>query len=88
MINWLGRYIPRLSDHLWPINRLTRKNTKYKWDTLCDVAFERAKTLISQNANKILRHPEINKPFYVVTDASSFGVGEIIRCIGMYRKKN
>ena len=78
MINWLGRYIPRLSDHLWPISRLTRNKVKFIWDDLCEAAFQRIKQLIAQSANKILRHPDITKPFYVVTDASSFGVGAVL----------
>ena len=46
MIQWLRRYIPRLSDHLYPITRLTRKNIPFSWNDECKHAFRNIKQLI------------------------------------------
>ena len=78
MINWLHRYIPRLSDYTWPLNRLTRKNVKFDWEgnPECQIAFDKIKDLV-RNA-RILKHPDLSKPFYVVCDASNFGIGSVL----------
>ena len=76
MIKWLHRYIPRLSDHLYPITRLTRKNVKFFWNDECKQSFKTIKNLAKKI--NILRHPDLSKPFYVACDASNFGIGAVL----------
>ena len=76
MINWLHRYIPRLSDYLWPLTKLTRKSQTFDWNDECDLAFTKIKKLVSNT--QILRHPNLSETFYVVCDASNFGIGAVL----------
>ena len=76
MINWLHRYIPRLSDFTWPLSQMTRKDVKFDWNDECKEAFAKIKQLV-KNA-QMLRHPDMTKPFYVVCDASNFGIGAVL----------
>ena len=76
MINWLHRYIPRLSDYIWPLTRLTRKNIKFEWNNECNLAFIQIKKMVKNT--QILRHPDLTQPFYVVCDASNFGIGAVL----------
>ena len=73
MVQWLHRYIPRLSDYTWPLTALTKKGAKFVWDKRCEMAWDRIKELV-ENAN-FLRHPDMQKDFYVACDASSYGIG-------------
>ena len=73
MIQWLHRYIPRLSDYLWPLTRMTKKGVKFLWDDTCKAAFSKILYLLKHA--KLLRHPDLNKKFYVVCDASDYGIG-------------
>ena len=78
MINWLHRYIPRLSDYIWPLTQLTKKNVKFDWEGNPEnqIAFDKIKALVQRA--RLLRHPDLSKPFYVVCDASLFGVGAVL----------
>ena len=76
MIQWLHRYIPRLSDYMWPLTRQTKKHVKFLWNDECDAALDRIKGLV--NKAKLLRHPDLSKTFYVICDASNFGIGAVL----------
>ena len=76
MVQWLHRYIPRLSDYTWPLTALTKKNAKFVWDERCDMAWRRIKELV-HNAH-FLRHPDMTKDFFVACDASSYGIGAVL----------
>ena len=76
MIQWLHRYIPRLSDYLAPITELTHSKGKLIWSSECDSSLNKIKELI-HNA-PLLRHPDLSRKFYVVTDASDIGVGSVL----------
>ena len=76
MINWLHRYIPRLSDYIWPLTKLTRKSQKFDWNDECNLALNKIKELVRNT--QILRHPDLSQPFYVVCDASNFGIGAVL----------
>ncbi|MCP5019326.1 MAG: hypothetical protein GY938_29185, partial [Ketobacter sp.] len=76
MINWLHRYIPRLSDYLFPLTEMTKKNVPFNWDDNCAAAFAQIKKLVSNT--QLLRHPDMHKQFYVVCDASEIGIGAVL----------
>ena len=61
MIQWLGKYIPRLSDWIWPLTSMTKPSVPFQWNDHCDMCFAKIKSL-ARNAN-ILRHPDMEKPF-------------------------
>ena len=75
-VQWLGKFIPHLAEKLEPISRLRRKNVKFEWKD----EQEKAYLAIQEAVQKapILRHPDLNKTFYVVCDASDFAVGSVL----------
>ena len=67
-----------LSTVLQPLNNLhvLRANVTFKWNKECDSAFKKCKNLIT--SNRILTHYELQLPFTLACDASSYGIGAVI----------
>ena len=76
LINWLTRYIPHLSHKMEPINKLRRKGQPWIWEDDQIKAFKTIKEAV-KNA-KILKHPNLNKEFTVLCDASGYGTGAVL----------
>lgn len=47
MVNYVGRYIPHLSDILHPLNELLKTKVTWMWGPQQEEAFRKVKTLIS-----------------------------------------
>ena len=75
MINWLSRYIPRFSDHIRPLTKLSTQK-KIIWTNEHQAALDKLKQLIA-NA-PLLRHPDLSKQFFVICDASDYGIGSVL----------
>lgn len=74
--NYFRKYIPRFSELIKPLTDLTRSNIKFKWSPEAENAFINLKQkLLSQ---PILRHPDFNKEFFLVTDASTCSLSAIL----------
>ena len=70
------QFIRNFADITEPLNRLTRKNSKFIWSEECELAFQ---NLIRQLCEKpILSYPDFNKPFCLATDASQVGIGAVL----------
>ena len=39
LVQYYGRFIPRLSMHAYPLNQLLRKGIRWSWGSSCDTAF-------------------------------------------------
>ena len=76
LINYLHRFIPNLHITTGELSQMIHKNVKYKWNDIRQRHFDEAKEKV-QKAD-ILFHPDMNKEFYVVADASSVGIGGMI----------
>lgn len=77
MINYLERFVSRLSEALTPIYNLLRSNEEFKWSTDCEKAFRTVlKILTSSPCSAIF---DSNRRTVVSADASSFGVGAVLR---------
>ena len=77
MVTWLGRFIPNLSKITAKINELKGKNEQdFIWTEEHNRYFD---AIIAAVADaKILRHPDLTKPFFVQTDASSYAIGAVL----------
>ena len=58
-LNYLARFLPRLSDVMRPIQQLTKKDVLWNWSTPQEEAFHEVKRLIS--AAPVLRYYDVNK---------------------------
>ena len=76
LVNWLGRYIPHLSTKIEPINKLRRKNVQFIWGPKQEKAFKDIKK--SVETADIIRHPDLNKTFFVICDASDIAAGAVL----------
>ena len=76
IINWLAKYIPHLSQKIEPINKLRRKGVKWNWSKEQEKAFRDIKQAVEKA--DILKHPDKNKEFYVICDASEYATGAVL----------
>ncbi|KAK7604945.1 hypothetical protein V9T40_006131 [Parthenolecanium corni] len=73
LVNFYRDHIPGCAIICEPLHRLTHKDTPFAWGELQERSFEMLKSRIAQHI--LLTHPDFNKPFYVQTDASLYGIG-------------
>ena len=71
--NYYRRFVKGCSHIAAPLNALTRKGVSFKWSEQCAVAFDKLKrALVSA---PVLAYPNFCKPFLLLVDASSTGIG-------------
>ena len=76
MINYLGRYIPRLSTIMNPINTLLFENNEFIWGNEQQTAFDKVKSLLT--TARTLAYYDVSKETVVEADSSSFGLGGVL----------
>ena len=75
-LNWVKKYIPRHAEIALPISNLLSSNTPWHWGPEQDSAFFKLKhSLVSA---PVLKWPDINQPFILITDASDHTVSGIL----------
>ena len=72
-VNYLAKFLPRLSDVLKPLRELTRKNSRFAWTTQHDAALGEIKQLVTKPP--VLKYYEPEKPLVLQCDASEKGLG-------------
>ena len=76
MIQYLGKYVPNLSDVLQPMNELLRDDVCWNWTHRQQEALDKVKALITQAP--VLAFFDPTKETTVSADASSYGIGGYI----------
>jgi hypothetical protein len=69
-------FVPNYSLIARPLIDLTKKATPFHWGPTQIKAFETLKTLMCHHP--VLRQPDYNKPFFISTDTSGYGVGAVL----------
>ena len=64
MLNYYHRFLDRLSTILEPLHKLLRKGQSWEWDKAQQIAFEKAKQLLTYT--QVLSHYDPAKPLIVV----------------------
>ena len=72
-INYLAKFLPKLSDVMEPIRRLTRKDTQWQWSTEQDKAFQNVQKLVTETP--ILSYYDPANELTIQCDASQSGLG-------------
>lgn len=75
-VGYLRRFIPHFAELVFPLTELTKKGTRYEWDTACQKAFDTLKEELATVV--LLSSPKGTGPFIIVTDASSVGIGNAL----------
>lgn len=76
MINYYGRFIPNLSDVVFPLNQLLHQNVQFNFDYSCKNAFEKVKQFMQSDT--VLTHYNPKLPVVLAVDASPTGVGAVL----------
>ena len=77
LCNYLSVYVPNPSSILKPLRELTKKNSKFVWNTQYDKIYQRAKNYILDNTNTLCYYdPDL--PLSLEMDASQSGIGAVL----------
>ncbi|UYV83527.1 K02A2.6-like, partial [Cordylochernes scorpioides] len=77
MMNHLGRFVENLSEIVAPLNQLLVKGQDFVWDCSQERAFRKLKELLT--TQPILAAYDVRKPTMVSSDASSYGLGAVLK---------
>jgi hypothetical protein len=76
LVNHYKQFIPQLAHIAAPLFRLLRSKINWEWTKECEDAFQKLKRKLCKHP--LLRIPDLNKPFYIYTDASTYALGAIL----------
>ena len=72
-MHYYGKFLPKLSTLLQPLNRLLKEEHKWAWSPECTKAFQ---DLLS--SAPVLAHYNPSLPIKMAGDASAYGIGAVI----------
>jgi transposase InsO family protein len=76
MSNYYRKFLPGYSEVSRPLTDLTKKRNEFIWNDSAEMAFRKIKEMIASDL--MLRHPVIDKPFIIQTDASDYAVAGVL----------
>lgn len=76
LVNFVGKFIPNLADTTEPLRRLTRNETKFKWDEEQQLAFEKIKSHMTNEMT--LGFYKADDRTQIIADASPFALGAVL----------
>ena len=75
--NFYRKFIPNFSHVVAPLNLLTHKDQSWAWTPRQQKAFETLRQAFS--SSPVLSIPDVSQPFSIMTDASLFAAGTVLR---------
>ena len=76
MCSYYRQLVPEFAKIAEPLFQLTRKNIPWGWDQLQEKAFVALKDSLC--SNRVMAHPNTNKPYILYTDACDYAIGGIL----------
>ncbi|GBG61642.1 hypothetical protein CBR_g22439 [Chara braunii] len=76
MTGYYRNFVKNYSIVAAPLSDLTRLDTPWEWTDRCEAAFKHLKHSLTHH--KVLKLPDLDKPFVVTTDASQYGIGAVL----------
>ena len=76
LVNYYGKFLPRLSTLLYPMNRLLCKGSQWAWSAACQRAFQQLKSKLA--STEVLAHYDMHLPLKLDCDASAYAVGAVL----------
>ena len=80
LANYYRRFVKDFARVALPMNKLTRKDEKWKWEEEQQKAFESLKQIFTSRPT--LATPDLDKEFRVEADASNFATGGVLSVKG------
>ena len=74
--SYYRKFIKNFAKIANPLNQLLTKGNKFNWTTECDEALSKLKAELTNPP--ILKFPDFNKPFLIMTDASAYAIGAVL----------
>ena len=71
LIGYYRKFVSRFADISRPLTRLTRHNAEFEWTKQCEKSFNHLREMLMQYP--ILRYPDLDKEYFLYTDASRIG---------------
>ena len=75
-VNYLAKFLPKLSDAMVPLRRLTHQETEWSWTEEHESAFQLVKQLVTEAL--VLAYYRVDKQLTLQTDASLTGLGAVL----------
>ncbi|CAB0003680.1 unnamed protein product [Nesidiocoris tenuis] len=75
-VNFLAKFLPKLSTVLTPLYQLLKKNVPWNWTKECSIAFSCIKQLVKDHRS--LAHYDPYLPIKLAVDGSDLGLGAVI----------
>ena len=75
-VNYLSKFLPRLSDVVHPLRELTTKEAKFIWSEKHEKAFTEVKQLVVNHP--VLRYYDMTEEVTIQCDASEKGLGAVL----------
>ena len=76
LLNYYGKFVPKLSTLLAPLHRLLQKTATWTWGPDQQQAFDRVKEALT--SDRVLAHYDPSLPLILACDASPYGVGAVL----------
>jgi hypothetical protein len=76
LCSYYRRFVKGFSKIAGPLTELTKKNIPFDWTQERQESFDKLKKILVEDP--ILSHPNFNKDFILITDASADGLGAIL----------
>eukprot|EP00731_Ephydatia_muelleri_P019387 Em0012g212a len=75
-VQFYSKFLPNLATVLAPLHQLTKKDSKWKWDSTEEAAFRELKKNLC--ADTVLAHFQSYVPIGISCDASEVGIGAVL----------
>ena len=76
MAGYYRNFCLNFSDIAAPLTNLLSKKVKFVWTDDCQMAFDKVKLLLQKSP--VLKSPDYEKPFKLITDSSDVGTGSVL----------
>ena len=76
MVQFFRRFIPNAASIMSPLLAMTSKKVEFLFDDKMSDAFLKVKQLLAKNT--LLYYPDFQLPFYIMADASNYGIGSVV----------
>ncbi|GJP39587.1 hypothetical protein CLOM_g23941, partial [Closterium sp. NIES-68] len=76
LANYFRQFLENYLTDVAPVTALTRKGCAWEWTRQCQEAFEEVKTKLNKAPVLVLPNP--SKPYEMVTDTSTVGIGVVL----------